>query len=178
MREIELRRSVRKYKNKVVDSTLIKTILNSARMAPSGHNKQPWHFIVVTDMAIKEAIAKTANNQKWMLAAPVFIVSIADIRARIGAAEEIYVDEETSHWELKRVIRDTSIATENILLEAVSLGLGACWVGWYLQKDLRPILGIPDDKFVVGVITLGYPDESPQSRPRKDLGEIVHFEHW
>ena len=106
-----------------------------------------------------------------MLEAPVFIVCVADIRARVNPDGDLYVDEESDLFELKRVIRDTAIATENILLDATNYGLGTCWVGWYTQKEMRPVLGIPEDKFVIGVITLGYPDESPEKQPRKKLKE-------
>ena len=178
MKEIETRRSIRKYKNIEIDRNIIEKLIESARLAPSGHNTQPWHFIIVTDGGIKESIVKVANNQTWMLTAPLFIVCLADIRARIASKDEMYIDEETSSFELKRVIRDAAIATEHILLEATNFGLGTCWVGFFAQKDIRPILGIPSDKFVIGVVTVGYPDEDPKKRPRKSSNEIVRYDRW
>jgi len=56
---------------------------------------------------------------------------------------------------LKRVIRDTAVAIGYLLLEAVNQGLGTCWTGFYTQSDVRPILGLPEDKFVVGIIPIG-----------------------
>ena len=153
-------------------------ILESARIAPSGHNKQSWHFIVVTDAKKREEIVSVCRQQRWMISAPVFIVCIADIRARVQSDQPIYVDEESPSFELKRVIRDTAIATSHILLEARHQGLDTCWVGYYDQKDLRPLLGIPEDKFVVGIVTLGYGDEVPVPRPRKSMDEILHNERW
>lgn len=178
VKEIEQRKSVRKYSSRPVEKERLDVVLESARLAPSGHNKQPWHFIVVTDAKRREEIALVSKQQRWMISAPVFIVCIADIRARVQSAQPIYVDEESPSFELKRVIRDTAIAASHILLEARHQGLDTCWVGWYEQKDLRPVLGIPEDKFVVGVITLGYADEEPVSRPRKRMEEILHYEHW
>lgn len=178
MKEIEERKSVRKYALKPVEKQKLDAILESARLAPSGHNKQPWHFIVVADAKKREEITQACKQQRWMISAPLFIVCIADIRARMQSAEAIYVDEESTSFELKRVIRDTAIATSHILLEARHQGLDTCWVGWFDQKDVRPLLGIPDDKFVVGIVTLGYAEEQPVPRPRKRMEEILHYEHW
>ena len=65
-----------------------------------------------------------------------------------------------------------------MLLEANNAGLGVCWVAEFTQEEIRPVLNIPSDKYVVGVITVGYPDESPKPRPRKNLDNIVHHECW
>ncbi len=178
MREIEQRKSVRKYKAQAVEKAKLEAVMESARLAPSGHNKQPWHFIIVADAGRREDIAEISRNQSWMASAPIHIVCVADIRARVQSLEPIYVDEESPSFELKRVIRDTAIATSHILLEARHQGLDTCWVGYYDQKDLRPLLGIPEDKFVIGVITLGYADEVPTPRPRKRIEEILHYERW
>jgi nitroreductase len=90
----------------------------------------------------------------------------------------LYLDETSPHWELKRAIRDTAIAVENILLEADAQGLGTCWVGFFVQSEIRPVLGIPDDKFVLAVIPIGHPAEQPAARPRKPLSDIVRYENW
>jgi nitroreductase len=178
MREIEERKSVRRYSAEAIEKTKLDAILGSARLAPSGHNKQPWHFIVVADAGKREEIAMASNQQRWMASAPVHIVCVADIRARTQNVEPMYVDEESPSFELKRVIRDTAIAMSHILLEARHQGLDTCWVSWYDQKEFRPLLGIPEDKFVVGVITLGYADEAPAPKPRKRMEEILHYERW
>ena len=178
MKEIEERKSVRKYSPRPVEKEKLDAILESARIAPSGHNKQPWHFIVVADAKKREEVVLACRQQRWMISAPVFIVCIADIRARVQSDQPICVDEESPSFELKRVIRDTAIATSYIQLEARHQGLDTCWVGYYDQKDIRPLLGIPDDKFIVGIVTVGYADEVPVPRPRKRMEEILHYEHW
>lgn len=81
-----------------------------------------------------------------------------------------------SVWRLP--IRDTAIAVENMLLEADAQGLGTCWVGFFVQSEIRPVLGIPDNKFVLAVIPIGYPAEQPPARPRKPLTAIVRYEKW
>ncbi|MEG0775254.1 nitroreductase family protein [Clostridium sp.] len=175
---IRLRRSIRKYTDRPVEDEKLIEVINSARLAPSGSNTQPWHFIIVKSDSIKERLAKVSHNQEWMLTAPVFIVCVADIRSRIKEDIEISLNEISPEPEVKQVIRDTSIAVEHLVLSAEILGLGTCWVAWFTQEDIRPILNIPNDKYVVSIITLGYPNESPKSRPRKKLEDIVHYENW
>jgi nitroreductase len=127
---------------------------------------------------MKQQLAEISHNQKWMAAAPVHIVCVADVRCRIGGNEKIYLDENSPEIEVKQIIRDTSIAVEHIVLEAESLGLGTCWIAWFEQKEIRPVLNIPSDKYVLCILTVGYPDEKPAARPRRKLGDIVHYESW
>jgi len=178
MEQIKARRSIRKYLPNPVADEKIFQLLESARIAPSGSNTQPWHFVIVKSDQTRQELAKASHNQQWMLSAPVFIVCVADIRCRIEDDIEISVDENSPIEEMKQVIRDTSIAIEHIILEAVNLGLGTCWVAWFTQDEIRPIIQIPADKYVVGILTLGYADETPQPRPRKKLAEIIHYEKW
>ncbi|MGE1061271.1 nitroreductase family protein [Megasphaera paucivorans] len=178
MKQIENRRSIRKYQNRIVEKEKIIKILESARLAPSGSNTQPWRFIIVESEETKKKLAQVDHNQKWMLEAPVYIVCTADIRCRISDSRPLYIDETSPEVELKQCIRDTSIAIEHILLEAENQGLAACWTGWFEQKDVRPILGIPNDIYVCGIVTLGYGNETPSPRPRKSLDEIIKYETW
>jgi len=178
IKEIKMRRSIRKYINKQVEDEKIINLLESARLAPSGSNTQPWHFIVVKSELSREKLSKVAHDQKWMFTAPVFIVCVADIHCRIDKDINIFLNEESPQEELKQIIRDTSISIGHILLEADNLGLGSCWVAWFIQEEIRPILNIPTDKYVVGIITLGYANETPKARPRKKLEEIIHYENW
>lgn len=107
-----------------------------------------------------------------------FIVCVADIKCRVKETENINLNEETSIFELKQIIRDTAISIEHLVIEATEQGLGTCWVAWYEQKEIRLLLGIPNDKFVVGVITIGYSDEHPKQRPRKNIEDIIHRNRW
>jgi nitroreductase len=177
--EIVSRRSIRNYIfDKPVEEEKINVIIESARLAPSGSNTQPWHFIIVKSHETRQRIAEISHNQKWMNSAPVFIACVADIRCRITDDVEITLDENSPEFELKQIIRDTSIAIEHLVLSAENLGLSTCWVAWYTQNQIRPILNIPSDKYVVAVITLGYTNESPKARPRKKIEDIVHYENW
>ncbi|HDK7158160.1 TPA: nitroreductase family protein [Clostridium botulinum] len=178
LEEMRSRRSIRKYMDKSVEDEKIIEIIESARIAPSGSNTQPGHFIAVKSDFTRERLAKISHNQEWMMAAPVFIVCVADIRSRIKEDIELSLNESSPQQELKQIIRDTSIAIEHLVLSAENLGLGTCWVAWFTQEEIRPILNIPSDKYVVSIITIGYPNESPKARPRKKLQDIIHYEQW
>ena len=178
MEVIEKRRSIRKYKDTPVEDGLIEKMIYSASLAPSESNTQPWHFIIIDEEDLKRRIVEVSHNQKWMLTAPMLIVCTADIQSRITETDGLVLDEDTPLPELKQIIRDTAFAVDHMILEAEALGLGTCWVGWYKQNDLRDVLDIPGDKYVVGVITLGYADESPKQRPRKNMRSLVHRNGW
>lgn len=175
---IQHRKSVRKFTSDPIAPEKLQSVLEAARLAPSGNNKQPWIFIVVQSEQQRQAVMQACHMQTWMMTAPVFIVAVADMAARSDADLPIFIDENSPYWELKRAIRDTAIATENIMLEADAQGLGTCWVGFFVQSEIRPVLGIPNTKFVLGVIPIGYPAEQPPARPRKALSEIVRYEKW
>ncbi len=178
LEQIENRRSIRKYRNKKVEEEKLIQILESARLAPSGSNTQPWTFLIIKSEETKEKLSIADHNQKWMMTAPLFIACVADIRCRIDVGTKVKLDENSSLPELKQIIRDTAIAMEHILLEAEHLGLATCWTAWFEQDAVRPVLNIPDDKYVCGIITLGYGDEAPKQRPRRAMEEIVRYEKW
>lgn len=175
---IKQRRSIRKFQEKPIEQDKLTEILEAARLAPSGNNKQPWFFIVVKDETLKHEVAVGTRNQLWIASAPVVIVAVADICARSDNYAGMFVDEDTSSFDLKRVIRDTTIAITQLLLEVDNQGLGACWCGAFTQASIRPVLNIPEDKFVLAVIPVGYPAEEAAARPRKELSSILRYETW
>lgn len=172
------RRSIRKYKPIEIPDDLIQKVLDSARLAPSGNNTQPWYFILVKDEELKKKFQVVNHNQKWLSGVPVFIVCVADLNARIEDTNNKVIDDNSPEPDVKKIIRDTSIAADHLVLAAQSLGLATCWLAWFEQKDIKPLFDIPDDKFVVAVIALGYGDENPPPKPRKKLKEIVYYDKW
>ena len=114
--EIQSRKSTRKYTDEMVADDAIIRLIESARLAPSGSNTQPWNFIIVKSDEMKEKIAIADHHQMWMKNAPVFIVCVADIRCRIKTDQAISLTEESALPELKLIIRDCAIAIEHILL--------------------------------------------------------------
>ncbi|MCL2372677.1 MAG: nitroreductase family protein [Defluviitaleaceae bacterium] len=178
IKEIATRKSTRKYNAKPVEDEKILQLIESARHAPSGSNTQPWHFIIVKAEETKAQIVKADGNQNWMMAAPVFIVCVADIRCRIKDDAEIFLDEASGLKELKQIIRDTAVAIEHILLAAENMGLASCWTAYFEQKDMWPILGIPSDKYVVGVVTIGYSNDGGKPAPKRALESMIRYEKW
>ncbi len=153
---IKNRRSIRKYKNKELSADLLAEILEAARLAPSGANKQSWHLVVVTDKDRRKALVPICKEQKFVGECSAFIAG---------------VDESAQKW----VRVDLAIAMEHIALAAVEKGLGTCWIGAFDQEKMNSFLGIAKGFNVTVGMALGYPDESPEARPRKELKELVHW---
>lgn len=173
----EKRRSIRKYTGQPVSEDVLRQLLEAARLAPSGNHTQPWYFIAVTQDETKRRIVQADHNQQWMLGAPLFLVCVADASVRLPD-KNLELDEESPQKGLKLVLRDTAIATEHIALKAAELGLGTCWTGYFAQKDIREILGIPQDKYVVAVLTVGYPAEEPAYKARRPVEDLLMRERW
>lgn len=160
------RRSVRKYSDTPVTDAQVKRLLEAAMAAPSAHNKQPWHFIVVRDRNTLLEVPKFHNYSKMLEQAALAIVVCGDLEIEGG----------TGFW-----VQDCSAATENILLAAKAAGLGAVWLGVYpneaLVKGLRGLLGIPERIVPLCIISVGHPleEKPPGNRYRDDR---VHTGKW
>ena len=153
------RQSIRKFKPDPVSKEMIMEILEAARIAPSGGNRQPWQFIVVQN---KEMIKKLAGRQEWAATAPVMILGLVDK----GVQASYYYN-------------DMGIAFEHIILKATDLGLGTCWMGMMRRSDeARALLDIPKELEVIIQTPIGYPDETPNRRGRKKMEEIVSWEKY
>lgn len=175
---IRNRRSIRKFSSRPIEEEKLNEILEAARLAPSGNNSQPWHFILVRSPEMRHRLAVASHNQLWMEAAPVHIVCVADIRCRIKEDVPVTLEDESPLLEFKKLIRDTSIAIEHLVLEAENQGLGSCWIAWFEPREISELLGVPSDKYVQAIIPVGYADEKPQARPRKPLASFLHAEKW
>ena len=170
MQSIKDRRSIRKYKDIPVEREKIEQVLEAARLAPSWKNLQCWRFLVLTEPSRREQVLAAFPDdnpgKRAIAAAPVVIVVCAD-PAESGVENGI-----------EYYIADTAIAFEHVCLAALDLGLGTCWMGWFDEEKVKAELGIPANIRVVGMTPLGYPDQEPKPRPRKELGEIAYFEAW
>lgn len=164
------RRSIRKYKETRVEWDKVGRVLDAARLAPSWKNGQCWRFLVLNSAAKKEALLSGFSEEnpgkKALAQAPVVIVVCAD-PAESGVENGI-----------EYYVADTAIAFEHICLAAHGLGLGTCWMGWFDEAAIKQVLGIPAGIRVVGITPLGYPDQEPKQRPRKDLTEVAYFNDW
>lgn len=155
---IMTRASVRKYQDKAVESEKIEKLLRAGMAAPSAVNKQPWHFIVVTDKQQLKNIAAIAPNAGMAAHAPLVIVVC-------GNMDKALPGEARGFW-----IQDASAATENILLAAHAMGLGAVWTGTYPSEQrcaaYAKLLNLPDNIVPLCSIVIGYPAETPKVKDK------------
>ncbi len=169
MENILTRTSIRDYQDKPVEDEKIEQMLRAAMAAPSAGNKQPWRFIVIKDKNTLKAISENFHTMKMAAKAPLAIVVCGDLNAT-------FPGDGVDYW-----VEDTSAATENLLLAAHSLGLGAVWCGIYPMKErvalLKDMLDIPDDIVPLNVVPVGYPAEDPMPKDKWKPDEI-HYETW
>lgn len=169
METINLRRSIRKFKDRAVGKEVIEELLNAAQMAPSAGNLQGRDFVVVTNKATKQKLTKAALGQSFIEQAPVAIVVVANIER----SSRIY----KSRGELYAV-QDATAGVMNLLLAAHSRGLATCWVGAFDEDAVGGILALPKKTRPVAIIPVGYADEAPAAPPRMGLDKVVHWETW
>ena len=166
---IEARQSVRAFDTQQdVDPDIVRRIVQAAIRAPSGGNRQPWHFVIVRREQVRERLAKAAGGQSFLAQAPVVIVVCTDPER----SAEGYGDRGRSLY----CIQDTAAAAEHILLTATALGLGSCWVGAFDDSAVAGILQLSATLHPVAMIPLGVPARPAQSlRPRRDYDDVVTY---
>jgi nitroreductase len=156
------RRSIRKFRPDPVPDELILKILDVARYAPSARNSQPWVFIVVKDPEIKKKLANVHLWAKPLENAPVGIV----VACNTEVSPESYQV-------------DCANATMQIMLAAHALGLGTVWLQTLRNvSEIQGIVGLPKNYVPVAMLALGYPDERPSPKKRKELKEIVYLNRY
>lgn len=149
LKTIHTRQSVRNYKSAPVSQELLDQILEAAICAPSGKNKKPWKFKVITDASIMESIALKTTYCRWLKTAPCCI--------------SVFLDKEKSYDYLKDV-QSCGAVMQNILLATHGLGLGGCWIGEVLrfQDEIMHMLQISQEIYeLMGMIVIGYTDTEP-----------------
>lgn len=158
LQNIMTRTSIRKFKSQAVESDKIETMLRAAMAAPTAVNKQPWHFVVVNDRQVLDRLAGQGRRGDMLRNAPLAIVVC-------GNMEKALDGEAADFW-----IQDVSAATENLLLAAHAMGLGAVWTGVYPIKDrvnqVAQAMGTPEQIVPFCAIVIGYPDEQPQPKDK------------
>lgn len=160
------RRSVRKYGEEPVGDESVTTLLRAAMAAPSAGNQQPWHFIVVRDRALLEGIAAFHPYGAMTREAPLAIVVCADLE----------LEQRPGFW-----VQDCAAATQNLLLAAHALGLGAVWLGIHPRPErieaTRALFGLPHQVIPLAIVPIGHPAESPAPVDRYNPRR-VHFDRW
>jgi len=187
MQAIKGRRSIRKYRNEPVPEEALQTVLEAARWAPSWSNTQCWRLIVVRDKEAKSKLAdiligvrpgKANPATEAVRSAPVIIAACAE-RGVSGlrkdeSGQSVPATDKGDSW----LLFDVALAMGNMSLAAHALGLGTVHVGSLDAAEAARILGIPENVVVVELLPLGWPDEEPAARPRKEINEFVFFEKY
>jgi len=163
---IEKRRSIRKFKPTPIAEEKLKKILEAGRLAPSGGNRQPWHFIVVKDAETKKVLATASNNQQFIADADTVIVALGDTSTAKTKLPYTLSTTRISH------LQDPIIAVEHMILAATAFGYGTCWIGAFNGEEVKKIVKAPTNYVVVALLPIGIPDEEPQPRPRKQFTEV------
>jgi len=180
---IKTRRSIRKYKTTPVDDKTVEVVLEAARWAPSWKNTQCPRFIVVRDDKLKNQLAdalfdlaKDVPNpaDKAIRMALVVIVACAELGKSGYDTEGKLATDKGDSW----YMFDVALAMQNLALAAHSLGLGTVHVGGFDAKQVADILEVPSGFCVVSMTPLGYPDQEPKVRPRKELSEVVFYDKY
>jgi nitroreductase len=172
------RQSVRKYISKKVEKDKLEKCIETARIAPSASNAQPWKFIIIDEPEIKEKVAsetygKLISFNKFVHEAPVIVAIVIEkpnFKSQFGARvkdKDFY-------------LIDIGILAAHFCLQATELGLGTCILGWFNEKQIIKILNIPKNKRIGILISVGYSPEDYKLRTkiRKEQGKILSFNKY
>lgn len=155
---IQKRRSVREYTGEPIQRKDLETIVDAGRLAASGHNHQPWDFVVVTE---RDMIERLKVASLWM--------------EKAGAIIAVVVDPTSRWWQ-----EDGSAAVENILIAATALGYGSCWLQGYTmprEEEFKALLEIPEEKRLLTLVPIGVPVGWPTVE-KKTLEQVIHWERY
>ena len=165
---IMTRTSIRQFTNQPVSKDTLDMIVKAGMAAPSAVNAQPWAFVVVTDKEVLDSLNVKHSHANLKTATAAIIVCGNLEKAMEGPGQE--------YW-----VQDCSAASENILLAAHALGLGAVWCGVYpiedRVKDISQVLGLPEKIIPLNIITMGYPAENPEPKD-KFKADAIHYQKW
>ena len=161
MEAILSRRSIRKYAPQPTPERLLKQLLQAAMAAPSAGNEQPWQFVVIDDRKILDEIPKFHPHSAMLSEAPTAILVCGDLK----------LEKYKGYW-----VQDCSAATENLLIAAHALGLGAVWLGIYpieeRVREMRRLLGMPEHVVPFSLVPVGHPAERKAAAERYDESRI------
>ena len=187
MQAIRERRSIRKYHTEPLTEDALHTVLEAARWAPSWANTQCWRLIVIQDQETKSKLAKAITTTRpdgknptteAVIKAPVVIVVCAERGLsgcyRSGDKQGMPITDKGDWW----FMFDLGLAMQNVTLAAHALGLGTVHIGMFNTDEVARILEIPANTAVVELMPLGWPDEQPPARPRKEISELVYYDKY
>lgn len=162
---INTRRSVRAYRTDPIPEDVLNRVLNAARIAPSGSNRQPTRYVLVEDPKARKELAKLCHKQSFIAEAPVVIVA---------CGREIPSDRGGYMGRFSMLV-DVAIAVDHLTLAARAEGLGTCWIGSFDNAAIKDFLEVPEEVQVVALTPLGYPQGNPfkEIEDRLPLSDLV-----
>lgn len=172
------RQSDRSYTNEPIDREIVNRCIDAARLAPSASNSQPWTFIIIDDIELKDKVSKKTfgplkSFNKFVPQAPVIIAIvlerpkiITEVGGRIKKKEYPLID--------------IGIAAEHICLQATEEGLGSCMLGWFDERAIKSLLNVPENKNIPLLITLGYTPQGYKHRKkiRKSMDKVLRYNSY
>jgi nitroreductase len=191
---VRKRRMVRNFQAKPVPKEVVNRILDFALHAPSAGFSQGWAYVVVTDAQLRREIGNLQGENdfyagkrfhKFVSEAPVLLVACTSEKVyhdRYKESDKVKEDGSEIEWPTPYWHFDIGCACMLIFLAAINEGLASAFTGVFRVKEMKALLGIPEDFHPVGVISLGHPAKDVRSpslkRGRRPLGLVVHYEHW
>lgn len=158
---IQRRASVREYLEKPVPKAMLEKLVDAGRRAPSARAVEPWEFVVITERKVLDKLAGFISTGLFLKQAAACIIVFCQ--------------------ETKYYLEDGSAATENILLAAADLGLGACWIAGDKKEYCDPVLqmfGAPQGQKLISLVSIGWPAKVPLQHKKKKLAEVIHWEKF
>jgi len=168
---INSRQSERRYLDRPVEKEKIERITEAGRLSPSACNGQPWRFIVVDEPELRQKVAMATESEilrmnTFVHQAPVLIVIVREKSNFTSRAGDLIKKRDYS-------LIDIGIATASMVYQAAAEGVGTCILGWFDEKKIRELLGIPKSKRVELVISVGYTENQHRNKTRKPPEEVI-----
>jgi len=192
---LRTRRSIRRFKTDPVPDSVIQNILTTATYAPSAHNRQPWRFVVITDLSVKTKLAdamaqdferdltrdnlpsgkiqsQLKRSRDRITSAPVAILLCLDM-----SEMDSYPDEKRNKAEYMMAVQSVAATGMQLLLAAHADGLGGVWACWplFVQQTIRYTFNLLDAWEPQGIFFVGYPEDIPDVRERKEIRNVSLF---
>jgi nitroreductase len=163
---IKARYSVRAYTRAPVEEEKLQQVLEAAQLAPTAANRQPFQIIVIHTEGREDEL-KRIYGRDWFVQPPLIICACG-----IPAENWVRVDGKNYNDV------DVTIAMDHLILAAADLGLGTCWIAAFDPDAARDVLNLPDGVEPIAFTPLGYPADTPRTKRRKSLEELVRYERW
>lgn len=165
---VSKRQSVRSYTQEKIAKEKIERCLEAARLAPSACNSQPWHFVVVDELALLSEVAKAASDggmNKFAKEAPVIVAVVLEKMNFIAKVGSLLKNKDYC-------MLDLGMAVEHFCLQAAEEGLGTCILGWFNEKKIAELLRVPKGKRIPLLIVMGHANDQTRNKIRKSMDHV------